>query len=153
MEWLKALRGAVVGLDTAPLIYFIEENPSYLPLVRPFFEAADNGEFQIVTSVLTLTEVLVHPLRRGDHKLADQHRQILLHARHVTTLPISDAIAEAAAELRSQHGFRTPDAIQLATAISAGATSFVTNDTRLPTPAKIGIVVLNQLTAARLRAK
>jgi len=25
MEWLEALRGAVVGLDTAPLIYFVEE--------------------------------------------------------------------------------------------------------------------------------
>ncbi len=81
MEWLKALSGLVVGLDTAPLIYFIEENHVYLPLVRPFFEAVDRGEFQVVTSVLTLTEVLVHPLRRGDHRLAEQHRQILLHAR------------------------------------------------------------------------
>jgi hypothetical protein len=41
MEWLEALRGAVVGLDTAPLIYFVEENPTYLPFVRPFFEAVD----------------------------------------------------------------------------------------------------------------
>lgn len=63
MEWLKPLRGAVVGLDTAPLIYFIEENPLYLPLVRPFFEAIDRGEFRLVTSVLTLTEVLIHPMR------------------------------------------------------------------------------------------
>jgi len=60
MEWLKALRGTIVGLDTAPLIYFIEENPSYLPRVRPFFEAIDRGDIQVVTSVLTLTEVLVH---------------------------------------------------------------------------------------------
>jgi hypothetical protein len=27
MEWVDGLRGSVVGLDTAPLIYFIEENP------------------------------------------------------------------------------------------------------------------------------
>jgi predicted nucleic acid-binding protein len=148
MEWLNALRGTVVGLDTAPLIYFIEENLLYLPLVRPFFEAADHGEIQVVTSVLTLTEVLVHPLRRGDHNLADQYRRNLLHARHVTTLPISDVIAEAAADLRGQHGLRTPDAIQLATAINAGATSFLRNDIRLPTLSTIRILVLNQLTAA-----
>src|SRR5262249_47330181 len=148
MEWLKALRGTVVGLDTAPLIYFIEENPIYLPLVRAFFEAADQGEFHIVTSVLTLTEVLVHPLRQGDKNLADQYRQILLHARHITTLPISNEIAEAAADLRSQHGLRTPDAIQLASATDAGATSFLTNDTHLPTLAKMNVLVLNQLTAA-----
>jgi predicted nucleic acid-binding protein len=148
MEWLKALRGTVVGLDTAPLIYFIEENPPYLPLVRPFFEAADRGEFQLLTSMLTLTEVLVHPLRRGDHRLADQYRQILLHARHITTLPISGAIAEQAAELRGKHGLRTPDAIQLATAIDAGAFSFLTNDSRLPSLVNIRMLVLNQLTTA-----
>lgn len=26
MEWLVQLQGQIVGLDTAPLIYFIEEN-------------------------------------------------------------------------------------------------------------------------------
>ncbi len=59
MEWITALRGTVVAVDTAPLIYFIEENPVYLPLLRPFFEAVDRGEFRVVTSILTLTEVLV----------------------------------------------------------------------------------------------
>jgi len=43
MEWLETLRDTVVALDTAPLIYFIEENPAYLPIVRPFFEAVDRG--------------------------------------------------------------------------------------------------------------
>ncbi|WP_199315333.1 MULTISPECIES: hypothetical protein [Oscillatoriales] len=28
MEWLTQLEGRVVGLDSAPLIYFIEENPT-----------------------------------------------------------------------------------------------------------------------------
>jgi hypothetical protein len=66
MEWIKSLRGSVVGLDTAPLIYLIEEN---FRTVRSFFEAADQGKFQIVTSMLTLTEVLVHPLLRRDREL------------------------------------------------------------------------------------
>ena len=61
MEWIDTLRGAVVGLDTALLIYLIEENSNYLPFVRPFFEAVDRVEFRIVTSSLTLAEVLVHP--------------------------------------------------------------------------------------------
>ena len=57
------------------------------------FEAVDRGDFKVVTSFLTLTEVLVHPLH-GDHDLANQYRHTLLHARRVTTLPIADAIAE-----------------------------------------------------------
>lgn len=70
MEWVEALRGTVVALDTAPLIYLIEENPTYLPFVRPFFKAVDQGEFKVVTSIVTLTEVLVHPMRHGDQELA-----------------------------------------------------------------------------------
>ena len=99
MEWIGTLRGAVVGLDTAPLIYLIEENPTYLPIVRQFFEAVDRGECRVVTSVLTLTEVLVHPLRHGDPNLADQYRAILLHASQVMTVPVSESIAEEAAQL------------------------------------------------------
>ena len=80
MGWIERLHGTVVAVDTAPLIYLIEENPSYLSRVRPFFEAVDRGELQVVTSTLTLTEVLVHPLRQGDPELADQYRRILLDA-------------------------------------------------------------------------
>ncbi len=60
MEWIAVLKGKTVGLDTTPLIYFIEENPTYLKTVRPFFEALSHGEFSAVTSVVTLLEVLVH---------------------------------------------------------------------------------------------
>jgi predicted nucleic acid-binding protein len=149
MEWLEALRGSIVGLDTAPLIYLIEENSTYLPLVRAFFEAVDRGEFRVTTSILTLTEVLVHPMRHGDQELADQYRQILLHANEVTTVSVSEAIAEEAAQLRARHGLRTPDAIQLATAIHSGASSFLTNDGRLPEFASLNILVLNQLISAK----
>ncbi|WP_147068735.1 type II toxin-antitoxin system VapC family toxin [Microcystis aeruginosa] len=67
MEWLMQLQGQVVGLDTAPLIYLMEQNQAYLGLVRAFFGAVSRGEFQVVTSTLTLTEVLVHPLRSGKY--------------------------------------------------------------------------------------
>src|ERR1700719_2577240 len=102
MEWIDALRGTVVALDTAPLIYLIEENSIYLPFVRPFFEAVDRGEFRVVTSVLTLTEVLVHPMRHGDHELADRYRRILLQENQLATVPVSGSIAEEAARLRAR---------------------------------------------------
>ena len=52
MEWLTQLQGQVVGLDSAPLIYFIEENPTYLEMTDAFFEAMVRGEFRVVTSVV-----------------------------------------------------------------------------------------------------
>ncbi len=86
MEWLSRLSGQTVGLDTASLIYFIERNPLYHSLVEPFFAAVERGEVQVVTSKLTLTEVLVHPYRHGNQALAREYSEILLHARNVNTI-------------------------------------------------------------------
>ena len=38
MEWLNKLQGKIIGLDTAPLIYFIEENPIYLEVTDVFLQ-------------------------------------------------------------------------------------------------------------------
>lgn len=147
MEWVDALRGKIVGLDTIPLIYFIEENPGYLDIVHPFFEALDHGQFTAITSIVTLLEVLVYPLRRGDAWLAQRYRDILLNAQGLTTFQLSQDIAEEAARLRAVHNIRTPDAIQLATAIYRGASFFLTNDARLPSPPGLTMLVLNELKA------
>jgi hypothetical protein len=48
MECLIQLQGQVVGLDTAPLIYFIKQNETYLELVRAFFQAMSQGKFQVI---------------------------------------------------------------------------------------------------------
>ena len=61
MEWITRLSGKTIGLDTAPLIYFMEEHPFYLEFVHPFFQALDRGDFIVVTSTITLLEVLVYP--------------------------------------------------------------------------------------------
>lgn len=148
MEWLIPLQGQIVGLDTAPLIYFIEQNTAYLELVRTFFQAMNRGEFQVVTSTLTLTEVLVQPLRVGNTALANEYRNIILDQENLTVLPISTEIAEIAAQLRANRNFRTPDAIQIATSLQAGATYFLTNDARLTDVPNLEILILNNLLEA-----
>ena len=145
MGWIATLRREVVGLDTTPLIYFIEENPTYLGIVRPFFEAMAAGEFSVVTSVVTLLEVLVHPFRYGDAKLAQQYRDILVNSKNLTIVQLSRDIAEEAARLRASYNIRTPDAIQMATAICLGASCFLTNDARLPSLPKLDVLVLDKL--------
>ncbi|RZN40597.1 MAG: type II toxin-antitoxin system VapC family toxin [Methanosarcinales archaeon] len=145
MGWLEPLQGVVVGLDTAPLIYFIEENLDYLNIVRPFFAAVDRGDFRVVTSIVTLLEVLVHPFRHGNAMLAQQYREILLNANHIATVPMSCEITEEAARLRARHNVRTPDAIQMATAIQAGASFFLTNDSHLPAIPELRVLVLDEL--------
>jgi predicted nucleic acid-binding protein len=144
VEWINDLQGKTVGLDTAPPIYFIEENPAYIEMVGLFFEAMDRGDFLVVTSTVTLLEVLVHPLRNNNIELATEYRDILLNSR-LMTLEVSNAIAEQAAGLRAAHNIRTPDAIQISAALNAGATHFFTNDIKLPEIPSIQILSIDAL--------
>lgn len=49
MAWIDSLRGKTVGLDTTPIIYFIEKHPEYVNIIRPFFKAVKDGECEVVT--------------------------------------------------------------------------------------------------------
>lgn len=128
MGWVDDLYGKTVGLDTSPLIFFIEKHGTYIDVVRPSFLAVDRGEMRVVTSTIALLEVLVHPIRCGDETLAHEYNDILLTSPNISTFPLTPAMAQAAAELRAEHNLKTPDAIQLATAIAHGAVAFLTND-------------------------
>lgn len=144
MGWIANLQGKTVGLDTAPLIYFIEENPAYIEKVQPFFEGMERADFEVVTSTVTLLEVLVHPLREDKTELAAEYRDILLKSKLIT-VEVSHQISEQAASLRSRYSIRTPDAIQLSTSLNAGASFFLTNDIRLPKISSIHIMSLDDL--------
>jgi predicted nucleic acid-binding protein len=99
--------------------------------MRGFFEALDRGEFRVVTSTLTLLEVLVQPLRQGRLDLAELYRAILLSAAGVEVVSITAEIADRAARLRAMTNLSVPDAIQIAVAQNQRA-AFFTNDRKIP---------------------
>lgn len=100
--------------------------------VRPLFEAADREEVELVTSAVTLLEVLVAPYRVGDATLARRYEALLTRSRGVTLVDLNRPLLRAAAQLRATYGVRTPDALQLAAGLSRRCGSFLTNDRRLP---------------------
>jgi predicted nucleic acid-binding protein len=77
--------------------------------------------------------------------LAEEYRNVLLQSPALTAVPLDEGIAEEAAGLRARHNLRTPDAIQLATAIRSGASWFLTNDAGLANLSELSVLVLNQL--------
>ena len=105
---------AQLGLDTPPIIYFIEAHATYDALVTNIFQRIAAGSLQGLTSVITLTEVLVHPLRQANMVLQQAYRRILMRSPNFHTLPVNIVIAESAADLRARYNLRTPDAIQIA---------------------------------------
>lgn len=122
----------LVGVDTVVFIYFIEEHPKFLPLVRPLFQQADEGKREMITSALTLLEVLVIPYRAGNGLVADRYDALLTRSRGIRVVDLTRDQLRAAAQLRAATGVKTPDALQLAAALTAGCTTFVANDRRLP---------------------
>jgi len=141
----EAVGTGLVAMDTALFIYLIEEHPRFLAPVRALFARADTGEIEIVTSALTLLEVLVVPLRSNDQRLAAQYDALLTRSRGVRLVDLSRDQLRTAARLRAQHGaLRTPDALQLAAAISTGCESFVTNERRMPAPDGLRVLQLSE---------
>ena len=143
------LAGArLIALDTSAFIYLIEKHPIFFPAVEPVFQAIDAGSVQAVTSVLTLLEVLVKPIETKATALADDFRAAVSASASLRVIDLDRPIAERAAAIRADHGFRTPDAIHLATASLAGANVFVTNDDGLRGFPSVTVVVLRDLLGA-----
>jgi predicted nucleic acid-binding protein len=115
------MKGKTIFLDTAPLIYYIENNKEFSGFLNPLFELNDKGVFRFVTSVITLTETLIHPIQKKEMALAKKYENILRHSSHLDLIEINSTIASKAAGIRAQYGFKTPDAIQLAVAQSEKA--------------------------------
>jgi predicted nucleic acid-binding protein len=142
----NALEGVQrIFFDTAPLIYFIEENVTYLNRVKSILLLVDEGKITSFTSVVTLTEILPLPMRSGNIGLIQKHRDFLLHSQNLSLVKIDISIAMQAAELRSKYNLRTADALQLASAISVNCDAFLTNDKQLRRVTELRVLVLDDL--------
>lgn len=140
-----ALGDGPVALDTSIFIYFMEGDPTWLPIIRPLFAAAAAGERRLITSSVTLLEVLVVPYRSGDLAISERYEALLTRGRGLSLIEVDRPILRAAAQVRAIYRIRTPDALQIAAALASRCTAFVTNDRRLPQIKGLRIVQLNDL--------
>ena len=136
-----------VGVDTAIFIYVIEAAPPWLPIITPLFQAADAGRIELVTSAVTLLEVLVVPNRANDAALATRYEALLTSSRGIHLMDLTRDRLRRAAQLRARSRVRSPDALQIAAAQQAGCSTYVTNDRRLPPVPGLRLVQLAQYTA------
>lgn len=147
MGLIDAVGDGPIAIDTAVFIYFLEEHPVFLPIVEPLFEAIDAGRVRAVTSTLTLLETLVIPYRAGNLALAAQYEALFVRSRHLSLVDIDRPLLRAAAALRARHAIKTPDALQVAAALSAGCRTLVTNDRKLPTIPGLEVIDLGRWAA------
>ncbi len=134
----------VVFLDTSPLIYYIEGHSDYQKELTDVFQANDRNEFRFITSTLTLLEVLVHPMRMKKQGLAGQYEKILTSSETIEIVELNARIAKRSAQIRAEHHLKTPDAIQMATALENNAGVFLTNDKDLTKIGGIEVITFSK---------
>ena len=98
-----------------------------------------------MTSAITLIEVLVVPYRAGNLPLADRYEALLTRSRGLQLVEIDRAQLRSAAQLRALYQLRTPDALQLAAALTSQCAVFLTNDRRMPRLPNLRVLQLNDL--------
>lgn len=113
--------------DTNLFVYLLEGG-AFAARVREVRSRMLARGDQLVTSALTLGELLVRPRERGESVARDHEATIRQIA---TILPFDAACAPRYAAIRADRAIKAPDAIQLACAAAAGVDLFITNDDRL----------------------
>ena len=83
-------------------------------------------EDDLLTSALTLGEVMVKPMETGNADLMQNYEQMIV--LDATVVPFDLHAAPKIAEIRQDRSIRTPNAIQLACASAANVDLFIAND-------------------------
>jgi len=139
--------GSKVYLDTAVLIYTLEENTDYFSLLRPLWTKFQAREIELISSELILLEVLVLPLRNNNESLVSAYEQLLLNSA-MKLVPINQSTLRQAANLRGSLNLKTPDAIHAATAISVNCDLLITNDKGFSRLSHLPVLILREVLAS-----
>lgn len=113
------------AFDADVLIYAAARDHALGQPVRRLILAAAHESTAGIGSVLLVPELLTKPLRTG---ATDELEELTSLLGRLDLLPTDLATAELAAVLGASYHLRAADAIHLATAVNAGATRFVTNN-------------------------
>jgi predicted nucleic acid-binding protein len=116
---------ALLLVDSAPIIYVLEDHPDLASVFKPVFEAHDKGLVRLAVTTVTLAEVLTGPLNARDEVLAERYRSTL---KSWFVVDLDPEIAESAARLRAALKLKLADAVQAASALTIGADALVTHD-------------------------
>jgi uncharacterized protein len=116
--------------DTNLFIYLLEDYGAHSKEVVELLAKMEARGDELLTSAITLGEVLVQPWSAGDVRRSQEYEAAIQSCAVI--LPFDAAAARNYARIRSQpRKIAPPDAIQLACAASAGVDLFLTNDLRL----------------------
>ena len=127
----------VLYLDTNIVIRLVEYRDDDVQSLLTDLHALQGT---VVTSELTLAEVLVIPIKDADQEMIAHYEAFLTTGDGVVVVPVDRTILRRSAEIRATFGNRTPDSVHRATALERGCHRFLTSDRRIRTPAPLRVL-------------
>lgn len=118
-----------IFFDTNVFIYLFEDYEPFSSIVDACWRRMMQRGDKLVTSAMTLGELLVKPTKLGAASLIEQYDRTVRSRAQVVVFDSS--VAWRYASLRATHSLRNADAIQLACAAHYGVDLFITNDKNL----------------------
>lgn len=115
--------------DTNLFIYLIEGTGTQTEQTVELLSRMSERNDRLLTSTMTLGEVLTGPMRSGDSSLTHAYDSLIRRRTSVVAFDVD--CARLYAQIRRDLTIRPPDAIQLACAANANSDLFITNDERL----------------------
>ena len=131
-----------IFLDSAPLIYHLEDIEPYSTLTAEAFTAFASGDLEGVLSTVSMTELLTKPFKEGKDSQIAVFEAFIFSLPQIRLVAPTYSIARRAARLRGQYGLRTPDALLISTAQEEECDAFLTNDARLKKLEAEGLAVI-----------
>ena len=126
-----------IYLDSAPVIYLIQEVPPYCHFLDSLLSAEPEKK---VVSDITRLECRVKPLRDGRLGLLDEFDRFF---EDNEVIPLSSEIVDRATRVQAQHRFSTPDSLHLAASLVSECDVFLTNDRQLSSFPEITVELID----------
>jgi predicted nucleic acid-binding protein len=130
--------------DTNLFVYLLEPKEKFSVMTKELRIRMLRRGDQLLTSTMTLGEVLVKATQAGDGDRCRKYERAISLA--ATIVPFDISAARHYASIKTSRSVRPPDAVQLACAASVGVDLFITNDNRLQDKQISGIQFIVPLT-------
>ena len=137
-------KGAPCYLDAVAIIALVERIHPYWQKFEPLWQQLTAFANPILTSELTLLEVLVGPLKKGNAAVALEYEKLMTQT-DIRLIPSSLDVYKQAAQLRASLGLKTADAIHAASALMTGCKAFITDDADFKLVPGLPLVMLSEL--------
>lgn len=129
-------QGDAIAFDGSALVAFMRDTKGTGLFLEPLLQGIAQGTWRGVISSLSLAELLQGPLQQGNEALAQRYAAVFRDPQSWTVMPADADLVQAAARLQQSNSGLTATlsltaAIELATAIAAGAAVLVSDNPEL----------------------